>query len=115
MSVEPFGNYAADDDLEAIEDNALPGTSTVFNSKRRKLAQDNPTNSDYGIGTAPVSVITTDVDTSGAQTDPLNILSIDPTFNTPRSRTPMSSKKIAARNLDLSISDEVFKIGRAHV
>ena len=114
MSVEPFGNYAADDDLESIEDNSLPGTSTVgtvgrvFNSKHHKFAQDNPINSDYGIGTAPVTVTTTDVDATGGTTDPLNTLKIDPTFNTPRSRTPMSSKKISARNLELSISDEGF-------
>lgn len=50
MSVDSgMGNRSAQDDLEAIEDDKLPGTSnvdSVFASLRKRLAQDNPTNTD---------------------------------------------------------------------
>ena len=53
MSVDSgMGNYAGDADLEAIENETLPGTSNVqkvIGSLRSRLAQDNPTNTDTNI------------------------------------------------------------------
>jgi len=108
MSVDGSGNRNADDDLESIEEGGLPGTSTVGTLGRRFLAQDNPTNSDYGTGTAFAEVTHTALEPSSGTTDPLNLLNIDPSFNTPRSRTPMKSHKISARSLELSFDEQGF-------
>jgi len=83
MSVDSgMGNYAGDDDLEAIENGTLPGTSNVqkiIGSLRTRIAQDNPVNTDTNINKTERVDLTTP---PKAQT-PLELLGLGEGFSTP--------------------------------
>ena len=83
MSVDSgMGNYAADADLEAIEDGSFPGTNSVkkiIGSLRLRLAQDNPVNTDTNINRTERVDLTTP---PKAQT-PLELLGLGEGFSTP--------------------------------
>jgi hypothetical protein len=83
MSVDSgMGNYAGDADLQAIEDETLPGTSNVkkiIGSLRQRLAQDNPTNTDTNIN----KTVRVDVNALPKAQDPLESLGLGEGFSTP--------------------------------
>jgi len=82
MSVDGSGSYNATDDLEAIENDTLPGTSNVkkiIGSLKLRLAQDNPTNTDTNIN-RPERV---DVATPPKAQTPLEQLGLGEGFSTP--------------------------------
>jgi hypothetical protein len=83
MSVDSgMGNYAGDADLEAIEEGTLPGTSNVqkvIGSLKKKLAQDNPTNTDTNINKTE----RVDLTTPPKPQNPLEQLGLGEGFSTP--------------------------------
>ena len=83
MSVDSgMGNYAGDADLQAIEDETLPGTSNVkkiIGSLRQRLAQDNPVNTDTNINRTE----RVDVSTPPKAQTPLESLGLGEGFSTP--------------------------------
>jgi hypothetical protein len=82
MSVDGSGSYNATDDLEAIENDTLPGTSNVkkiIGSLKLRLAQDNPTNTDTNINRTE----RVDVSTPPKAQTPLEQLGLGEGFSTP--------------------------------
>ena len=82
MSVDGSGSYNATDDLEAIENDTLPGTSNVkkiIGSLKLRLAQDNPTNTDTNINRTERVDVSTPPKAQGV----LDQLGLGEGFNTP--------------------------------
>ena len=100
MSVDSgMGNYAGDADLEAIENETLPGTNNVqkiIGSLRQKLAQDNPTNTDTNIN----RVERVDAATPPKPQDPLELLGLGEGFSTPVDYTLPTSLSSVIRLAD---------------
>ena len=82
MSVDGSGSYNATDDLEAIENDTLPGTNNVkkiIGSLKLRLAQDNPTNTDTNINRTERVDVSTPPKAQGV----LDQLGLGEGFNTP--------------------------------
>lgn len=111
------GNYGDDASLDAIEQSidgeglGIPGAIQKSPLGRRFQAQ-NPTTSEYGTGTAPMTVIRADLGASDGVADPLQLVGIDGRFNTPHSgskgKIVENSYRIAARNLEFSYEEQGF-------
>lgn len=99
MSVDSgMGNKAADDDLTAIEEGNLPGVNnieTTIASLRKRLAQDNPTNSDEGLQPEMQNVERVDVAEPPRAQTPLEQQGLNEGFNDPvEQKVPTSLKTV---------------------